>query len=268
MGKIYQAMTRNEMHQARQTVSETASVSVTELNFAGQHLRHNAQVSVDDPDRSGNRMGHTKILELTNHRLLKLISYLDTEILKSIIEYKFLLSICGYPNFISGEAIVFNKFTFFKLNIKTKFKLTLLLDRSGKLLNFNGAGNENKSETFANVDKIDSFRGRSIRKIEENMLARLFGSINSRTSREVFEDVLGVRPQKAISCVGGNIVVVDDKIAYEMAVATHFDYSLLLNDTGGFLGITTDIANGWKQILMDYTADKSYPATINLFKNR
>ena len=100
------------------------------------------------------------------------------------------------------------------------------------------------------------------------MLVRLFGSINNHTSKEVFEDVLGVRPQNDISCVGGNIVVVDDKIAYEMAVATHLDYSLLLNDSGGFLGITTDIANGWKQILMDYTADKNYPATINLFKNR
>jgi len=213
-------------------------------------------------------IGYFKIDKIERPIAKKILLNLKQNAIRDIIEYKYFLHISDYLKYLNGELLKSNNQIYYKIGLESRVKLSILLDRQGNFINFIVARDQGTLLQGKNPIGHNLLRSVVIKSLEAGLFNNFFKFININAFKEQFEEIFGLSLYGNINCKEGNIVIIDDQVAYELITSSVIKFFIFMDSRGNYLDTAaSDDFFEWENLIKDLHYRKNILPSLNLLND-
>jgi hypothetical protein len=205
-------------------------------------------------------------VEGIKYRQKRIISKLNVSTIRDIFNYSCLLRSKTPIRVCQINLFKYKHYFFYKIILETKIGLSVYLDRTGNFIWVNLSpksippANENPKEMHAITD-CQTFDHKI-----ELLIQKIYSNFDQKRVQSVLKDLFNIEHAENISCIGGNIVSMNEKPLYEFTLVCDILFLIFINPIGNFIGISfSNDRDIWKRVVLQNLSNKSF-YKINLYE--
>ena len=267
MGKNYQAFTRFNSETLRRDISLEDRLLTDDLLDLDDLTPFEENVIIAS-ESANQPADEEKIFDIKGSvdRKKKFLSQLNVSAIRQIFSYNCFLSLKEPIRARKINLFQYKNFVFYRALFETQIKFSVYLDRAGDFLSVNISPERLIPNKENSLKKPTVLERSGFEKTVEHLIQKIFKDFDFIKLESLLKDLFSIEHFQKISCEGGQVTTHNDQLLYEFIIISDIMFSLLLNPTGDFLGISfLDDTKIYRQIISEHLSNKSF-FRVNLLK--
>jgi hypothetical protein len=233
-----------------------------------RHYNLSSNPTIGQKESDAQPIGYFKIYKIERPIAKKIVLNLNQSVIRDIIEYKYFLNIKDYLKFVNGEIFKSDEGRYYKIGFESRVMPTILLDRTGNLINFIVSRNPHKLLKGKTPTMHNLLGSAAIDRLEGRLIENIFTYIDSKTLKTLFKEIFKLSLYGDIICKDGNITFFDDQVAYELVICSTIRFFIFMDIRGNFIDTAaSDDYYEWENLVKDLYHGKNILPSLNLFKD-